>query len=253
MKKFETNRNRECCRMNDRPADASALMAELHEMADPDTAVGLQRFFKTGKGDYGEEDRFLGIRMPALRKMARKHRRVHIHDAGRLLRTPYHEARMLALLILIEQFSRGADEEQTAVYNLYMAHTEHVNSWDLVDASAEAIPGLYLKDRSRAPLYELARSKRLWDRRIAMVATWPYIREDDFTDALAIVEMLLDDDQDLIHKAAGWMLREIGKRDMAAEEQFLKAFYPKIPRTMLRYAIEKFPEEKRRKYLRGEI
>jgi 3-methyladenine DNA glycosylase AlkD len=232
-------------------ADASKLMAELNAMADPEAAERLQRFFKTSKGEYGEGDRFLGIRMPVLRKMARRHRGIHINDAGRLLRTPYHEARMLALLILIEQFAKGTEEERAGIYHLYMDHTEHVNSWDLVDASAGQIAGAFLRDRSRAHLYELAASKSLWDRRIAIVATWPYILENDFADTLAIAEMLLNDDQDLIYKAAGWMLREIGKRDMAAEEAFLKPHYRKMPRTMLRYAIEKFPEQKRQKYLKG--
>ncbi|MFW6284131.1 MAG: DNA alkylation repair protein [Desulfosalsimonas sp.] len=239
--------------MSDQPADASALMAELHALADPETAAGLQRFFKTARGQYGEQDRFLGIRVPELRKIAAKHRTIHIHDAGRLLRTPYHEARMLALLILIRQFARGSPEDRTAIYNLYRAHTEHINSWDLVDASAGQIPGAYLRDRSRGPLYELAASDLLWERRISMIATWPYIRENDFTDALAIAAILVNDNEDLIQKAVGWMLREIGKRDMAAEETFLKSHYREMPRTMLRYAIEKFPEEKRQQYLKGRV
>lgn len=233
------------------PADASTLMGELHAMADQEAAARLQRFFKTARGEYGEEDRFLGIRVPVLRKMARNYSQVHIHAAGRLLRTPFHEARMLALLILIEQFRKGSDEDRSGIYNLYMEHTEHVNSWDLVDASAGHIPGAYLRDRSRAPLYELAASDLLWDRRIAMVATWPYIRENDFIDSLGIAEILINDDEDLVQKAVGWMLREIGKRDTAEEEAFLKLHYKKMPRTMLRYAIEKFPEERRREYLRG--
>lgn len=237
--------------MSDQPADASALMAELHALADPEAAAGLQRFFKTARGQYGEQDRFLGIRVPELRKIAGKHRTIHIHDAGRLLRTPYHEARMLALLILIRQFAKGSPEDRTAIYNLYMAHTEHINSWDLVDASAGQIPGAYLRERSRWPLYELAASDLLWERRISMIATWPYIRENDFTDTLAIAEILVNDNEDLIQKAVGWMLREIGKRDMAVEETFLKSHYREMPRTMLRYAIEKFPEEKRQNYLKG--
>lgn len=237
--------------MDVQPADAPELMAQLHAMADEEAASLSRRFFKTEKGQYGEEDRFLGIRVPVLRKMARQYGDIHVNTAGRLLRTPFHEARMLALLILIQQFQKGSDDDRTGIYNLYMDHTEHINSWDLVDASAGHIPGAYLKDRSRGPLYELAGSDLLWDRRIAIVATWPYIREDDFSDTLGIAEILINDDEDLVQKAVGWMLREVGKRDIEVQEAFLKPRYKNMPRTMLRYAIEKFPKEKRRQYLKG--
>lgn len=235
------------------PADAATLLNELREMADPEAAEHLQRFFKTAKGEYGEGDRFLGIRVPVLRKIAKKNRNIHINDAARLLRTPFHEARMLALLILIDQFDNGSEEERNAIYHLYMDHTEHINNWDLVDISAGRIPGEHLKEHSRAPLYELAASEILWERRIAIIATSAYIKEKDFEDALAIAEILVNDEHDLIQKAVGWMLREIGKQSLRAEEKFLKTHYKTMPRTMLRYAIEKFPETKRQKYLKGKI
>lgn len=232
-------------------ADASALMAELHERADPELADRMRGFFRTQKGEYAEADRFLGIRVPVLRKMAAAHRSIHVHDAARLLRTPFHEARMLALLILIEQFRRGSEEERGVIYDLYLEHTEHINSWDLVDASAGPIAGDYLKDRSRTPLHRLAASDLVWERRIAIVATFVYIKENDFADALSIAEILVNDAHDLVRKAVGWMLREIGKRDMGAEEGFLMKHYRDMPRVMLRYAIEKFPEHRRQMFLKG--
>ena len=237
--------------MEEPSPDTPALMARLHELADPQYASRLQGVFKTEAGRYGHGDRFLGIRVPVLRRLARLNPAIHIHDAARLLRTPFHEARMLALIILADQFAGGSEAARRAIYNLYMEHTEHINSWDLVDVSAGKIAGAYLQTRSRAPLYELAESTIVWERRIAVIATLPYIKQNDFADTLVLAGQLIHDKEDLIQKAVGWMLREIGKRDTAAEEAFLKKYCRTMARSMLKYAIEKFPEGKRKQYLKG--
>jgi 3-methyladenine DNA glycosylase AlkD len=232
---------------------ADEIIDRLEKMGDPEDAIFLQRFFKTGKGEYGEGDSFLGIRVPATRKLAREYRGLPIEEAAKLLLSPLHEARLLALLILNDSFKRGDDRERERIYRLYLANTSRINNWDLVDSSAEHIVGPYLKERSRAVLRKLARSTMLWERRIAIMATFHFIKGREYDETLAIAEMLLDDREDLIHKAVGWMLREIGNRDIAVEEEFLARHYRRMPRTMLRYAIEKFPEERRLAYLRGEV
>ncbi len=206
-------------------------------------------FFKTGPGDYGEGDRFLGIAVPDLRRVARTYADLPRNDVLRLLRSKWHEERLLALLVLVQQYARADERGRRALHRLYLGNTRWINSWDLVDASAAQIVGAHLEQGERILLRRLARSKSVWERRIAMIATSHYIRNGDFADAFAIAEMLVKDEHDLIQKAVGWMLREIGNRDRQAEERFLRRHARTMPRTMLRYAIEKFPEPLRREYL----
>lgn len=232
---------------------ASVIQDRLRRLGDEETARLLRGYFKTGPGQYGEGDVFLGIKVPPLRKLAREYRGLALGEAEELLRSPYHEARLLALLLLVGAFAAGEEAVRGRVYWLYLANTARVNNWDLVDASAEHIVGGYLADRDRRPLHRLAKSASLWERRIAVVATFHFIRHGDFTDTLKIAALLLSDREDLIHKAVGWMLREVGKRDLAVAEAFLGGHYRRMPRTMLRYAIERLPEPRRRQYLRGEV
>ena len=229
------------------------VRGKLKQLADPETAAHSQRFFKTGPGQYGEGDRFLGIRVPVIREVAEKARDLPLDKVASLLHSKWHEERLLALIILTLQFRRGEARRQRQVLDFYLDNLEWVNSWDLVDSSAHLIIGPWLQDRPRDLLHELARSPVLWERRIAMMATYCYIKQDDHADALAIAETLLDDEHDLIHKVCGWMLREIGKRDQSVEEEFLQEHYRRMPRTMLRYAIERFEEGLRQRYLRGQI
>lgn len=223
----------------------------LRSLADPALAEHARRFFKTGKGEYGEGDLFLGIRVPVLRKQIEKCMHIALGDIPSLLRSPFHEERLFALFLLVEKFTGGAAEERTAIYKLYLKNTKHIDNWDLVDSSAHLIVGAYLEDKDKRPIYRLARSGNLWERRIAILSTFHMIRKNKFDDALNISGILKNDEEDLIHKAVGWMLREIGKRDIAAEKGFLKAHYRDMPRTMLRYAIEKFPQKERTRYLQG--
>ncbi|UCH76279.1 MAG: DNA alkylation repair protein [Rhodospirillales bacterium] len=213
----------------------------------------MQRFFQTGPGEYGEGDLFAGLRVPQVRAFARAYRDISLDDMTAVLQSGYHEARFLALVLLADRFRRGDEAEQAEIYRRYLAHTRFINNWDLVDSSARHIVGAWLAQRDRAPLYRLARSADLWERRIAIIATQAFIRDHDFADTLKIAEMLRDDPHDLIHKAVGWMLREVGNRDRAAEEEFLERHCRQMPRTMLRYAIEKFPPTLRRRYLDGTV
>ena len=210
------------------------------------------RFFKTGKGEYGEGDRFLGIRVPVIRQCVREYRAISLEDSTELLKSPFHEARLLALLIMVAKYSSAkVNAEQEAIYRAYLCNTAFINSWDLVDCSAEQIVGAHLFFRDRKPIYRLVRSKSLWERRIGIISTFHFIKKKDFPDTLECARLLLNDKEDLIHKAVGWMLREVGKRDLDAEEKFLARYYKQMPRTMLRYAIERFPEEERLAYLHG--
>lgn len=229
------------------------IQQETRRLADKDIAQHSRRFFKTGKGEYGAGDRFLGIRVPVLRKLARKYRGLDLVETERLLQSHYHEERLLALILLVNRYKKSDQAEQKRIYDLYLKNRACINNWDLVDTSAEHIVGGHLYEKSRAPLYKLSRSENLWDRRIAIMATFNFIKRLDFNDALKLSEALLEDKEDLLHKAVGWMLREIGNRDRAVEEQFLAKHYRTMPRTMLRYAIEKFPERTRQKYLKGQI
>jgi 3-methyladenine DNA glycosylase AlkD len=214
-----------------------ALQQTLTDLGDDAIAQHSQRFFKTGKGEYAEGDRFLGIRVPVLRKLAKRYRKLPMAAVKRLLVSEFHEERQLALFLLVARFQSSGEAERQKLYHLYLKHTAFINNWDLVDGSAEHIVGAYLYNQDRKPLYSMARSGDLWDRRIAILSTYHFIKRNDFADALRIFEMVLADKEDLIHKAAGWMLREIGKRDLETEEIFLKKHYRKMPRTMLRYAI----------------
>jgi 3-methyladenine DNA glycosylase AlkD len=231
--------------------NVSSISKVLRSLGDADIAQHSQRFFKTGKGEYGEGDRFLGIRVPVLRRHIRQFRDVASEDVLELLASSFHEERLFALLLLVDKYQRGTDREQAWIYKHYLANSQYINNWDLVDSSADKIVGARLQQRSRKPLYQLAKSKSLWERRIAVMATFHFIRQNDFNDALAICELLINDEEDLIHKATGWMLREIGKRDMNIEKDFLDRYHKVMPRTMLRYAIERFPGADRRKYLDG--
>lgn len=229
------------------------MRAALRALGNKDIAAHSARFFKTGKGEYGEGDRFLGIRIPIIRKHVRKFRDAPERAVLAMLRSSYHEERLFAALLLVDQFERGDDDDKARIYALYMRNRDYVNNWDIVDSSAHKIAGPWLQDRDRGVLYELVDSESVWDRRIAIIATFHFIRECDFADALKIAARLRDDEHDLIHKAVGWMLREVGNRDRDVEERFLKKHYPKMPRTMLRYAIEKFPEPRRKAYLNGTV
>lgn len=232
---------------------AKDVQKRLKELANPEHAAISQKFFKTGPGQYGEGDLFIGVRVPVLRKLAGQFKALPFNECKILLRSAIHEERLLALLIFVHMFNQGTLDVKKDIYQLYLRSTELINNWDLVDTSAEHIVGAYLADKSKRPLYSLARSKNLWERRIAIMATFGYVKNHAFSDTLKLSKILLDDPHDLIHKAAGWMLREIGKRDLKAEESFLKEHYKRMPRTMLRYAIEKFPEKMRQRYLKGRV
>ena len=224
---------------------------ELRKMADPKRAALSQRYFKTGKGEYAQGDKFLGLAMPNQRYLIKKYwENISIAETQELLRGKYHEERMLALLILVAKFQKADDKFKKDIFDLYLANTKFINNWDLVDVTAPNIVGIYLQDKKRKIIYDLAKSQSLWERRIAVLATFAFIKNKDARDSLKIAEMLLSDEQDLIHKAVGWMLREIGKRcGQETEEEFLKKHRKAMPRTMLRYAIEKFSVKKRDFYL----
>ncbi|MDR3371496.1 DNA alkylation repair protein [Rhodoferax sp.] len=232
-------------------SDCQRVQAAMRAQAEPEKAKFLAGFFKTGPGQYGEGDQFLGIVVPAVRQMAKQFRRLPLVDCETLLASPYNEERLLALLILAGRYQQGDVAIQDKVYQLYLAHRHRVNNWNLVDSSAPNIVGAHLLTRDRALLVELAQSRSLWDRRIAVLATLTFIRAKDFADTLRLVEMLLADPQDLMHKACGWMLRELGKRDAAVLEDFLSIHQQVMPRTMLRYAIERFAPDKRAALLAG--
>jgi 3-methyladenine DNA glycosylase AlkD len=214
-------------------------LSDLKSLADPKRAASHQRYFKTGKGEYGESDVFLGLTVPQTRMLAKKHRAMPLNELVKLLRNRHHEARLLALQILVDQFRRADEPARKAIYTAYLANRAFINNWDLVDTSARDIVGAYLLDRSHKPLFALARSKAWNDRRIAIIATFHFISQRRFDTTLSIAEMLLEDKHDLMHKAVGWMLREMGKRDVKSLHTFLENHAHEMPRTMLRYAIEK--------------
>ncbi|MBU0668030.1 DNA alkylation repair protein [Patescibacteria group bacterium] len=222
---------------------------ELSALGNPEKAVFLAGFFKTGKGQYAEGDVLIGVTVPEQRKIAKKFRDIPLDQVSFLLTNKIHEFRLTALFILVLQYQKGDADTKKKIFDFYLKHRRYVNNWDLVDSSAPHIVGDFLLDKDRSILYDYARGKSLWDRRIAVVATQRFIREGQFEDTLKISEILLKDSHDLIHKAAGWMLREVGDRDRAALESFLKKHCRAMPRTMLRYAIEHFEPEERKKYL----
>jgi 3-methyladenine DNA glycosylase AlkD len=232
------------------PVSYATIHRRLLAVATPARAASSSRFFKTGPGEYGEGDRFLGIDVPTLRKFSREFQGEPRTDLLRLLRSPWHEERALALLVLVRQYQRGDAQVRDAIHALYLANTRYVNNWDFVDCSAEHIVGPHLPKGRRVLLRRLAKSNVIWERRIAVLATFHYIKQGQFDDTLRLAAMLLEDEHDLMHKAVGWMLREIGNRDLAVEQVFLDEHAARMPRTMLRYAIERFPERLRQRYLR---
>jgi 3-methyladenine DNA glycosylase AlkD len=236
-----------------RSATANEIVARLEALGDPGHARFVAGYFRTGPGEYGEGDRFLGIRVPVLRRLVREYRGLPLERAAELLRSLWHEARLLACLLLADAYPRGDADAREAIYRLYLENTEHINNWDLVDTSAPHVVGAHLEAGDRTELERLARSDSVWERRIAILATQHFIRRGDFGSTFKVAEMLVHDRHDLIHKAVGWMLREVGDRDRGAEEVFLRRHHRTMRRTMLRYAIEKFPPDLRRAYLRGEL
>jgi len=226
------------------------LKKDFERLADARQAAVLQRFFKTGKGQYGEGDIFLGLKVPVQRTLAKRYMDLPPADVVELLQSKIHEHRLTALLIWVLRYQKADEREQKAIYKLYLKHRNFINNWDLVDLSAPAIVGNWLLDNDRAILYKLANSKRLWNKRIAILATFEFIRHGQADDTFKIAEILLYDSHDLIHKAVGWMLREVGKRlGQATEQTFLDKHYRQMPRTMLRYAIERFSPALKRKYM----
>jgi 3-methyladenine DNA glycosylase AlkD len=232
-------------------ANYQQVHAALLALANLEKAAFLAGFFKTGKGQYAEGDRFLGVAVPAIRRISRHFRHLGPAQIERLLRSAYNEERLLALLILVAVYRAGTAQTRQAVCRCYLRYRHRVNNWNLVDASAPYILGAHLLRRKRTVLYRLARSSNLWERRIAVLATFAFIRAGDFGDTLELTRRLLNDKHDLMHKACGWMLREIGKRNPAALEDFLRQHHRAMPRTMLRYAIERFPPARRKAYLSG--
>ena len=225
----------------------------LVSLSNSEDGLFLQKFFKTGPGQYGEGDLFRGIRVPVLRKLTQAYKDISLEQAELLLHSEFHEDRLLALLMLVRMFSAANETLKLDIHRLYLKNTPYINNWDLVDSSAEHIVGAFLIDKDKDLLYRLTRSPSIWERRIAIIATFHFIKRNMFDETLRIAEILLPDKEDLIHKAVGWMLREVGKRDLLQEETFLNAHYQRMPRTMLRYAIEKFPEDIRLGYLKGTV
>lgn len=225
------------------------IRRDLRAKASPRKAELCKRFFKTGPGQYGEGDVFIGLTAPELTRVCDTHKDAPFSAVIRLLRSPIHEERMLALNLLIARYHSAGEADRARIHSIYTRHFQFVNNWDLVDVSARLLAGHYLDGKSTAPLYKWAKSPNLWTRRIAIVATWHFIRKKDFKHTLKISEMLFGDKEDLIHKATGWMLREVGKRDVSALKRFLNKHATRMPRTALRYAIERFSPKERRYYL----
>jgi len=226
------------------------LKQKLNSLANPAQAAILQRFFKTGTGEYGSGDTFLGIYVPKQREVAKKYLELTFGDIQKLLSSKIHEYRFVGLIILTESFKRTTESNQEKIYNFYLKNYRNINNWDLVDITCPNIVGNFLLSHPREILYDFARSNNLWKKRIAIISTLSFIRQNQFTDTLKLSQILLKDKHDLIHKAVGWMLREVGKRNVAVLLAFLNKYYSLMPRTMLRYAIEKLPEAKRRHYLK---
>lgn len=229
----------------------SNVEADLKAAADSKRAEISQRFFKTGKGEYGEGDIFIGLRVPTQRAIAKKYYNLPLGDVEKLMQSPIHEFRLTGSIILVEQYKRGDDKTKQQIYNFYLANTKFFNNWDIVDGSAPYIVGPWLKDKDKSVLTKLAKSKSIWERRISMLSTFAYIKDGNNDDALKMATVLVNDPEDLIQKAVGWMLREIGNHSgIEAEEEFLEKHYQTMPRTMLRYAIEKFPAGKKAYYMK---
>ncbi|MCR5887026.1 DNA alkylation repair protein [Hymenobacter sp. J193] len=228
---------------------AADLLARIHSLADPPRAVAVARFFQTGPGQYGEGDQFLGLPMPQQRQLARKFRGLPMAEVEQLVQNPWHDCRSVGLIIWTLQFAKAGPAGRQAVYERYLQNRGFINNWDLVDITCPTIVGGYLLMQDRAPLYELAAENHLWSQRMSIVSTLAFIRQGQFADTFALAEQLLSYPHDLIHKATGWMLREVGKRNEDALEEFLADHAPQMPRTMLRYAIEKLPAARRQYHL----
>ena len=227
------------------------LKKDLNKLKNKEKAKILAGFFKTGKGEYGEGDIFLGLTSQEIKDVAKKYsKEINFNDLQRLFNSKIHEYRVTTLRILVEKYQKADEQLKKKIFNFYLKNIKQVNNWDLVDLSAPNIIGDYLLDKDRKILYKLAKSKNLWEKRISIISTYRFIKENNFNDTLKISEILLNDEHDLIHKAVGWMLREVGKKDQAIEEKFLRKYHKVMPRTMLRYAIEKFDENKRKFYLK---
>lgn len=224
-----------------------SLKEAIKKQASPSRALNSQRFFKTGKGQYGEGDIFLGLTVPQCRIIAKEFRDISLSEIEKHISSKFHEERLIALLILVGQYMKSHDKKK--IVDFYLAHTTHINNWDLVDLSAHKIVGEFLQDKDKRLLYELAKSNYLWERRIAIISTFAFIKEGHFEDSLKIAKLLMKDTHDLIHKACGWMLREVGKKDIHVLERFLDEHHKQMPRTMLRYSLERLSEEKRRYYM----
>lgn len=228
---------------------AGLIIRELILLGSPERAKASTWFFKTGEGQYGYGDKFLGLTVPQQRGIAKKYRDLELGEIEKLLKNEYHEARLTGLLIVVERFKKAEQKERERIFKFYCKNTGYINNWDLVDLSAPSVVSGYLADKDRSILYRWARSKNIWERRIAIIGTFGFIRVGDFDDALTIAEYLLSDTHDLIHKAVGWMLREVGKKSPDVLREFLAHTMKQMPRTMLRYAIERFPEKERRRFL----
>jgi 3-methyladenine DNA glycosylase AlkD len=230
---------------------ADNVKRALARLADKDKARILARFFKTGKGQYGAGDKFLGITVPAQRQIAKQFQNLPLSEVAKLLASPIHEHRLTAVLILVDKFQQAVEAEKQKIVKFYLSRTKYINNWDLVDLSADKILGAWLIDKDRRILNKLSKSKNLWERRIAMISTFAFIKAGEVKDTWRLAKNLLGDSHDLLHKATGWMLREAGKRDLAGLKKFLNEHKHKMPRTMLRYAIEKFNEAERKQYLKN--
>ena len=234
-----------------RPTTLTSLKREARDLADPAVAAHSKTYFKTGPGQYGEGDAFLGLRVPTLRSLVRKYRTLDYTDAVDLLKSEWHEERLLGVLLLVNAYEQGDDRQKERIHRAYLKNAKRVNNWDLVDSSAPQIVGAHLTPNNAALLVDLAKSRNIWERRIAIIATQHFIRNREFRPTLTIAALLIGDPEDLIHKAVGWMLREVGNRDRTVLDSFLSKHHARMPRTMLRYAIERHPEKLRRAYLKG--
>ncbi len=234
-----------------RPITLTSLKREARDLANPAVAAHSKTYFKTGPGQYGAGDAFLGLRVPTLRSLVRKYRSLGAAEAIELLKSDWHEERLLGVLLLVNAYERGDERQKERIHRAYLKNAKRVNNWDLVDSSAPQIVGAHLTPQNVALLVDLAKSKNIWERRIAIIATQHFIRNGEFRPTQTLAVLLIDDPEDLIHKAVGWMLREVGKRDRAVLDSFLSKHYARMPRTMLRYAIERHPENLRRAYLTG--
>lgn len=229
---------------------AAFVLSELLSMANPEKGAFLQRFFKTGPGQYAEGDVFLGLIVPLTRSIAKANKQTPLSELQILMESDYHEARLCALLIVVEQFKKATETDRKTLYDFYLANAYRINNWDLVDVTCPHVVGAYLLNNDRSRLYELAESNCLWEQRIAMVSTIAFIRNREYTDTLALAEKLMPHKHDLMHKAIGWMLREVGKKDRQTLTEFLEEYATRLPRTALRYAIEHYPEEQRQYFLK---